>query len=53
MYERESQGNPATLAKVGIDNSVRSLKQITSDLLAGRPVVIKLVEIILDGLNKR
>jgi len=53
MCMRESRGNPATLVKVGIDNSVKSLKQITGDLLVGRSLVIKLVEIISDGLNNR
>lgn len=53
MYMRETRGNPATSAEIGIDNSVRSLKQITGDLLARRPLVIKLVEIISDGLNNR
>lgn len=42
---RESRGNPATL-KVVVDNSVRSLKQITGDLLVERPLVIKPVKII-------
>lgn len=51
MHERVGyRGNPATSAEVDVDNSVRSLKQITGDLLVERPLVIKPVEII-SGLN--